>query len=227
LQHEDLRNSGSWLKGRAFLYAFLSAVFRDHLTVGWIENILGSGELQLVLAGTDEKGCPEKNEIREILQAVVKDWTNMNSEKELNLQKEYARLFLLPEGVHPYESIYLGKKKLMMDRPWEKVREFYRRLGLEKERSELHPEDHLAVELGFMASLAYMTVEAKGGKIKDLLSIQEEFLQEHPGKWVHLLAADLLGKTKEGDFYQSVAQILDAFVRLEKRLFSLHAEALL
>jgi putative dimethyl sulfoxide reductase chaperone len=207
-----------WLnsRGRAFLYAFLSAVFSDHLTSDKIHMLLHSPDLGSLAGGLADLSFEEAGTINTYLQEIVTEWTNAGADQELEVQKEFARLFLLPEGVHPYESVYLGKKKLLMDKPWERVRAFYRSLDLEKDPSQLHTEDHIAVELGFMASMAYMSAEASGKTQKDLLAIENEFLLEHLGRWGPVLASDIRGKCHREQFYFKIAQIMESLLALDK-----------
>jgi TorA maturation chaperone TorD len=206
-------------RGRAFLYAFLSAVFSDHLTGDRMRQLVLSDDLDALLGGLDNLHMEEAVIIRKNLEPLVTDWTIVEVDNlELELQKEFTRLFLLPAGVHPYESVYLGSRKLLMGKPWEKVREFYRSLGLEKNGSQMHPEDHIAVELGFMASLAYMSAEARGKKQREVLEIEREFLLEHPARWFPELARDIRARCNQEQFYYKAAQVLENLLILDQKL---------
>ncbi len=210
-----------WLtsRGRAFLYAFLSTSFRDHFTLEKMQRIMNAEDLAILTSHLARLDLPEAPRVSTALAAVTAAWQKADAYQELELQKAYARLFLLPGGVHPYESIYLGNQNLLMDKPWEKVRQFYRNLGLEKDTAELHPEDHIAVELGFMSSLAYMTAAAGKGSRQDLLAIQCEFLIAHLNRWAYQLACDIRGKCCGEDFYWLVSELLDGLLTLDNQAF--------
>lgn len=128
-------------------------------------------------------------------------------EKEtLELRKDFAFLFLTPHGVSPFESVYRGSQKLLMDKPWERVRGFYKKMGLEKDTEEIHPEDHAAVELGFLSTLAYLSSdrilkqeigaeELEAQRIA-LLRSQHAFLQNHAARWIPELCKDIAAKAR-------------------------------
>lgn len=106
-----------------------------------------------------------------------------NEETEEKLQVEHAHLFLLPEGVKPYESVYRSTEKLLHQKPWQEVKQFYISHGFKLENNELHPEDHIAVEFAFMSGL-----------IENQVPIEEQsrFMAEHLMQWVPDLLEDII-----------------------------------
>lgn len=215
---QDSAKNTVWYKsrGRALIFALLSALFYDHLTMERISRLLVSPDLKSFFSEISMIRHPLARQTEEGVTGVIGYLSRVGRDEELRLQKEFARLFLLPGGVYPYESIYRGTQQLLMDKPWEEVRKTYRSLGLEKDSSEFLPEDHIAVELGFVASLAYMTSEARGRALKDLQGIQLDFLSEHLEKWVPHLAADIREKSGPEEFYHMVAQVLQDLLELDK-----------
>ncbi len=225
---KEFDGSDSWMDGesRGLFYSFLSAVFNDEVSVAKIADFLrpeNSGQLEKSLELIPEdKSARLQEGIKELKQR----WGGHlgDEEKEnLDLRREFAYLFLTPHGVHPYESIYRGKKKLLMDKPWEEVRKFYRSIGIEKDKSQMHPEDHIAVELGFMATLAYMSgrflLEEENTELveeerRDMLKAQYSFLEQHLSKWVPQLCNDIAEKARH-PFYRSVAELTAEFVRAD------------
>lgn len=211
-------------KGRGVLYSFFSSVFKDEVSLEHIDVFL-SAENRLLLEELLNT-LPEENRHRMEEQVkVIKSYQSsgisgeQREEINLGLRKEFAFLFLTPHGVYPFESIYRGKKKLLMDRPWEEVRGFYRSVGLEKDKSEMHPEDHIAVELGFMATFAFLTSSAGENEsaeegtedLPGLLQVQQSFLQEHLLKWIPDFCNDMEQKSRN-DFYRAVAALTREFV---------------
>ncbi len=222
----------SWVDGesRGLLYSFLSAVFNDEVSVDQVadslnqENVWRLGNIFDLLP--EEKGFKLKEGIKNIQKRWGEPFSDEKKEKEnLDLRREFAYLFLTPHGVNPFESIYRGKKKLLMDKPWEEVRKFYRSIGVEKEKSQLHPEDHIAIELGLMAALSYMSgrflleEEEEDGELgqeekKRMLQIQCTFLEQHLSRWVPQLSKDIMEKTRH-PFYSSVAELTAEFIEAD------------
>ncbi len=222
-----------WLQGRSrgVLYSFFSAVFNDEVKMENVEEFIKEENINH-LKGIFSLLPPEKGEpLRECLETMAADWQKRCKEygleeESLELRREFAYLFLTPKGVYPFESVYRGQKNLLMDKPWEEVRAFYRRLGLEKEKKQLHPEDHAAVELGLMAVLAFLSGgELPGPEEEEMaeeegylaLQAQQDFLQEHLLAWLPQLCADIVGKTRH-PFYRAAASLTALFLEADRQM---------
>jgi TorA maturation chaperone TorD len=94
--------------------------------------------------------------------------------------------------IPPYESIYLGERRLMGETVG-KVVQYYKRFGL---YAEGEMPDHIAHECEFMAILYE----------KDESLLAREFLREHLLKWGWMFFEDLLTLAKL-DFYKGIALI--------------------
>lgn len=128
------------------------------------------------------------------------------------LRVEYAHLFLLPEGVKPYESVYLGQKAILMQESWISVKKFYRDSGWALDRTaKRHPEDHISVELAFMAHL----IENGGQEARE-----ELFYRQHLSAWAPQLFEDIM-KNKYAAFYKEVASYGQSFFHAEQSYFAL------
>ncbi len=202
------------------MYSFSSAVFNDESDVDKIADFLQEENLQQIENSLKLLPQGVGSPLQEAVEKLEKRWgkTFQQEEKEkenLDLRREFAYLFLTPHGVSPFESIYRGKKKLLMDKPWEEVRKFYRRLGLQKDKAQMHPEDHIAVELGLMAALSYISgrylleendKELRAKERKQMLEVQFTFLEQHLSQWAPQLCNDIMEKTRH-PFYDSVARL--------------------
>lgn len=215
-------------KGRGILYSFLSQIFRDEVSWQKVSDFFQEENIK-PLKSVITQLPPEKaqhlweclNNLRESMGGAFKGKEEESG--SLDLRREFAYLFLTPHGVYPFESIYLGKTKLLMDKPWEEVRAFYRSIGIEKDKKEMHPEDHIAVELGFMASFSYLsgdflTYEGEE-KIDEeerefLIRVQHDFLEQHLLKWVPGLCDDIMVKTRH-PFYHGVAALTKWFLECD------------
>lgn len=209
----------NWVRntGRGMLYGLFSSAFRSTIDLEKMKNIFDVCESDEVknlssLSSNFFTNSSEFNQLKEYYLKAEKDQEN----EELKFKVEYAHLFLLPEGVHPYESVYRGRKKLLMDKPWEEVRKFYRRVGAMKDKEELHPEDHISTELGFMSFMSYLTMESltENKDITALVKLQVEFIEEHLLKWIPQLKDNIV-ENKYSDIYKPVILLVNDFINTD------------
>ena len=102
-----------------------------------------------------------------------------------DLAVDYVRAFI-GHGVdafsaaYPFESVYTSPKRLMMQEARDEVLAVYRSEGLDKLPSWKESEDHIALELEFMAVLGDRIVTAAEAadeaEVERLLSTQRNFL---------------------------------------------------
>ena len=106
------------------------------------------------------------------------------------LRSVYTKLFIGPAKLPapPWESVYATGEPLLFQESTLAVREAYRRAGYAAAGYPHEADDHLAVELDFMATLASDARAAyeagDKGRSADLLSVQRDFLREHLLAWV-------------------------------------------
>ena len=130
---------------------------------------------------------------------------------------EYAGLFLGVWGKppHPSESIYGIVGGLVMQKERDEVLILYKSAGLVLSRNFREPEDHVAIELQFMAFLAGETAAAANAKemkkVHDLIEMQEQFLKKHLGKWLGFLTHDVM-EAGHVDFYKGMCLLTQGFV---------------
>ncbi|MGA1868481.1 MAG: molecular chaperone [bacterium] len=129
------------------------------------------------------------------------------------LQIEYTRLFVSSlRGVpaKPYASYYLDHKKEVMGESTLWVREFYHSFALSAEGENHEPPDHIATELGFIASLIAEELNAlwnKNQEQKEFIQREEErFLKEHWLKWAGIFFA-CVSQNAQNLFYQTIGRI--------------------
>lgn len=135
---------------------------------------------------------------------------------------DYARIFVGPAALPapPWESVYRGKKRMIMTETTLSVREFYRACGYEAKQYRHVPDDHVAIELDFLAALAQETLDAcasgDGGAAQRAFDASTSFLDAHLGTWVSEFAADLHERAGS-PFYCVVADALATFVACDKQ----------
>ena len=157
-----------------------------------------------------EEEFPEdcgNDEMQKGYDAIAKYLKNSNADE---LAADFSKVFL-GAGSHegnaafPYESVYLGEKPLVMQKPWEEVRKIYAQYGLAlKDAPSEMFEDHIAVELQFMAQL-------------DDAAAAKEFLKEHLLNWTDKFCADI-EKYAETEFYKGAAKLLRGFLHMDAAL---------
>lgn len=130
------------------------------------------------------------------------------------LQSDYTRLFVGPAALPapPWESVYLSKKRELMQLSTLEVRNAYRAQGCIPTMYPHVPDDHIALELDFLAMLAQRACEASSDEAAvEALEASRSFIDSHTGKWMGDYANDMIERGNSA-FYACVAQTLAAFV---------------
>jgi TorA maturation chaperone TorD len=186
-------------------YSFLARVYAREVDASFLMQLqYGAGEIDEVLEDFQ-------------MQLDGADLTTVARE----LATEYACLFLNMSAspVYPFESVYTSNEHLLMQNARDSVVEEYQQEGLDVTGSFKEPEDHIAIELEFMAYLC----RRAGDVVKDgdatsaraCLQRQKEFLQKHLLVWVPAFCDDLL-RLAQSDFYRSIARLTQKFLEAER-----------
>lgn len=210
------------LEARWRIYSLLSRIYEGEVEIESLREL--SNDVNSVLTadfGLFDGVFMEVSEHLESLNKLIKDLLEQGSERiQSSLAKEYAHLFLGFERFHPSESYYRSDGGAIMQEFRDEVLQIYKRFGVRKIDEYREPEDHIAVELQFMAYLCRRSIEAlkDGGKldeVKKYLETQLEFLNNHLTPWIPHLVKDIL-KSAEAGFYREVAHLTAAFIEAEK-----------
>lgn len=200
------------LQARGTTYTFLSQMYGQEVSsdvLGQLLNALTSLEEQQAQdAGYELLGQFARN-------AQGRDLGEVGKE----LAAEYVRLFYASrQGVSPYESVYTSEDHLLMQEARDQVLQAYRAEGLEKPDEFQEPEDHIALELAFMAYLCEGTVDALQSGQREAalvcLSKQKDFLKDHLMVWLPQFCQHLAQATRS-DFYGGLAQITRVYLDQE------------
>lgn len=123
-------------------------------------------------------------------------------------------------AAYPTESVYTSEKHLTMQDSRDGVMAFYRTWGLERAADLAENEDHITVELEFMAALAERTAEAlEAGDEEgaaELLAAQRAFMDEHLLLWANVFARGMRVFSKT-DLYQGCGHLLEGFLEEDWR----------
>lgn len=127
----------------------------------------------------------------------------------LEMQADFTRLFIGVGKViaAPWESVYFNEDRLTFEEETLQVRQWFRRFGLEAEKLFNEPDDHIGLELTFLANLTSQALEALDGddteKFDSLIQARNEFLTEHLLKW-GFRWCDLVTENARTDFYKGI-----------------------
>lgn len=100
-----------------------------------------------------------------------------------DLAADYADIYLNHSiQASPMESVWLDEDGLAMQEPMFQVREWYRRFGMAAENWRRRTDDHLVLQLQFLAQLAERLPQE--GDQGEYLAEMARFLDEHPLRWV-------------------------------------------
>jgi molybdopterin guanine dinucleotide-containing S/N-oxide reductase-like protein len=208
------------------IYSLLSKIYEKETTVESLQNLLNDVDSILTAESELLDGAFAKvlEHVRS-LRMLISDLLKQDSKQiQSSLAKEYAHLFLGFGKFHPSESSYRSDNGSIMQEFRDDVVETYRKLGVRKVDEYREPEDHIAVELQFMAYLCRRTIEAlnDGGRldeVKKYLEAQRDFINNHLALWAPGLVKDIL-KSAENGFYKEAAQLTAEFIEAEKMAIS-------
>lgn len=142
------------------------------------------------------------------------------------LAVDYAAVFLgagIADGTvaYPYESVYTSPERLIMQDARDKVLAIYREKGLDKNETLDIPEDHVGLELEFMAYLCHEAKDAMTLKdwsaVAMSLQMQKDFLEHHLLNWMSAFCADIQ-KCSHVDFYKAIGKITHGYLHFDQQI---------
>ena len=131
----------------------------------------------------------------------------------LDLKADYTRLFVgtIQLPLSPWESVYYNEERLLFQESTTDVRRWYRRFGLQAINLRKEPDDHIGLELAFMAHLAqHALVELSfddQSAFHEVLERQREFSQRHLLLWTPLWCTQMV-EYAQTPFYRGLALLL-------------------
>ncbi|MBF0220353.1 MAG: molecular chaperone TorD family protein [Gammaproteobacteria bacterium] len=121
------------------------------------------------------------------------------------LAADYASIYL-NHGIQasPEESIWVDKEKLACQESMFQVRSWYEQYGLMAENWRIRPDDHLVLQLRFLAHLFSVTDSAAA------LEEGARFMDEHLLRWITPFAERVAGRC-ETPYYAGIALLTSAY----------------
>ena len=210
MQANTMNDLRSTILGESLLFGLLGKILYADLDKTWLDTLIGEDVFSEVPFGAEQV---EMQHGVELLQR----WTNENRgglevPQFKALQEDNLRMFIglnkVPAPV--WESVYFSEKRLMFQEQTLQIREWYARFGLQAERINKEPDDHIGLEMLFIAHLASLALQAieqnDETKLNEILQAQREFLSDHLLRWGPVWAK-LVKQHAATDFYRGIAHL--------------------
>ena len=205
--------SSDWtatLAGQALVFQLLGRLFYEPPAEAWLQSLAGAALFDEVPFGGQQ---PEVRAGLALLQQWQHDFTaSAPAAQAESLLVDYTRLFVGPGKLlaPPYESAQVDEERLLFQEETLAVRAWYRRYGVELVNLHHEPDDHVGLELAFLAHLAQLALAAQTAgdqlRLAELLEAQRAFLAEHPRRWLPGWCAQVVERARTG-FYQGAARL--------------------
>ena len=206
-KHQEERAIASYRMG---IYRIISKAFLYEPT---------SDELrELVCLAKAGVGCSCRESEQEFLSAFASFETNDYDALRTQVASEYAELFVGPRPpLAPlYGSVYLDLHERLFTDTTMKVRARYETCGLQAKQRNHVPEDHIGLELEFLAWLCEEEIAAlkddNSALVKLILDEQRSFLSAFVAGWLHTFAIKI-EDSQCSDYYTMWSRFADGFVR--------------
>ena len=210
MEQADLNAWKTTLTGEVLLFGLLGKILYQDLDKAWLETLIHEDVFAEVPFGG------EQTEVCRGLELLSR-WSKENQDGISNqefkgLKQDQLRLFIGTDRVLApvWESVYFSEKHLVFQEQTMLVREWFSRFGLQAERLNREPDDHIGLEFSFiahLASLAIQTIDLEDDEVfEEKLQAQRDFLFEHLLRWGPSWAK-LVKQYAETDFYRGLAHL--------------------
>jgi len=149
--------------------------------------------------------------------ALLQRWTQASRAGQLDflaVASDYTRLFVGPGKiiVPPWESAQIDDERLTFQEETLAVRSWYRRFGVQPTQLHSEPDDHIGLELAFLAHLAQLALAAQAAgdhaRLAELLAAERGFLQAHPQRWAPKWCGRVIQAART-DYYRGLALVTE------------------
>lgn len=201
----------STLAGEALVFDLLGKLLYEYPERKWLQFLADESVFDEIPFGADQ---PDTVTGLQLLQ----QWTRTYRGGLLNgavddLRADYTGLFLGPGKVltPPWESVQFTDERLLFQEQTLQVRRWYQRFGLEVVKFRNEPDDHVGLELAFLAHLARQGLAALAqghpAQLAETWQAQREFLHAHPLRWVPGWCEQVVAQART-DFYRGAALLV-------------------
>ena len=200
-------NWGNQLTTFALAYGYFNRAFytppADEFIQTWVDERLFA---EWPLAAENE----QTKMGLQLLEAFSANW---GPAQLAELKQDYARLFVGPDRLlaPPWESVYLSTDHLVFEQQTVAVRHFYGRFNLQAPNLNTEPDDHIGLELAFMAHLCTLCLfaidENDEAKLNEILQAQRDFLSEHLLLWTPQFCGWVIERSKT-EYFRGIGHLL-------------------
>ena len=207
---------------REMFYLFLSRSFSREVDEPFLQSLFEvSNSLQDSLRGVEETNLARG---KKLLKSFCNEVRGADKEAVIgDLARQYAFLFLGvgSENVALCESAYRNEGGLLFQNAYFNILEKYREVGLGKREDFPEPEDHLSLELAYMAHLSHRIISSiETGKEEEAgkyYQYQGSFLKDHLLSWIPQFAKSL-SEISPSPFYKALAYLLEGYIKIDFEL---------
>lgn len=210
MEQTNLDTWKTMLTGEALLFGLLGKVLYQDWDKAWLETLLHEDVFAEVPFGV------EQTEVSRGLELLSR-WSDENrkgiSEDEFKaIKQDHLYLFIgIDKVLAPvWESVYFSEKRLVFQEQTLQIRDWYARFGLQAEKINREPDDHIGLEMLFVAHLASLALQAieqdDENKLNEILQAQRDFLSGHLLRWGPAWAK-LVKQHAATDFYRGIAHL--------------------
>ena len=212
---------------REWMYRFLASVFIQEIDAPMLASLR-----EMEFPAFEETTIPWQQDLDagfRLIESYLNGFEG-KSEEEISalledLAADYAKVFLAAgdaagKAAFPYESIYTGFDSAFGGSLQMNLSALYASKGLTM-REDMFKimEDHIGLELNYMAELLKEEADAEEVSVAEKLqSEQNEFFQSHLINWALQFAADIY-KYTERDFYKGIARMTMGFMEAEQAFY--------
>ncbi len=210
----DQNDKGTQLRetllGESLLFSLLGRALYNPPEKGWLDPLIQEDIFTEVPFGAGQKETQRGQEL-------LHDWAQahaggLGEESLKDLKADYTRLFVGAGKVlaPPWESVYFNEDRMIFQEQTLDVRNWYLRFGLELENIHKEPDDHIGLELTFIAYLAELGAKALESeddeKVERLNDAKRQFLSRHLLLWGSTWCA-LVVKHAKTEFYRGLGTL--------------------
>lgn len=224
--------TGDWaeqLLGQYLLFGLLGKLLYSNPDFALLEPVIEGDLFDEAPFASDN---PKVVEGLSLLQRWCEQYQQPTSHKEVltAVQVDYTRLFAITERLPlaPWESFYGNDERLLFQASMLDVRNWYARFGLELINVHREPDDHIGLELLFVAHLAQLGLKALENNntlnLEQSLAAQRGFLTNHLLVWAPRWCDQMVHHART-DYYRGLALVVRGALLTLSQLLQLETTA--
>jgi TorA maturation chaperone TorD len=207
------------LAGRTGMYRIFQGIFGNEPNSATLHSFANQPTQDILFLFESDNDTGYTGTLKDfliLLDAVLKD-----EDQTLNkISSNFTRLFVGPGVVEvdPWESVYVTNEHILFQPSTLEVRKAYVAQGLIPSKYPHVADDHIALELDFMAELAARLADAfvadDIAAVDEALSASEAFLSQHLLRFASGFNV-ALAKAKHNYFYKEAGALLNEFLKVD------------